>query len=315
MSTFTLDTIHSFDRMKAFLSAEREVEEILRSAESDEPNNLAGFWNVTRLVITTPLALILALFLYCISLILSSVQASSLSIQCEILSKHALSGLIELTAVIGYGSKMIAPLYNMYALSASDVYLQPPLTLPSPSLDERMQQVVKDQREIRFYSPEGVCKGLNTWFWHLYSQTKDRISGTDRCLRCVAKSFYPGAQSQPSSLHALYYPEKNLLGMNRPDVDQSPSHPPSAPLTDRSNLTRVIGSLEPGVYEIWFHFHRMGYLKEGPELGYLVDFNSGVIKFEGSGMPSQVSRYLDYYNKPELLNGNRATFIRNLFSS
>ena len=113
------------------------------------------------------------------------------------MAKHQASEVSLLFWLHTYGSDLIAPLFNLYAFSAHEIYLQP--NLPSTALqpDPEMAQVMKDQELINFWN-SGVRRGITNWFFALYLHTKTEGFDLEAYLCTIAAQSYPGAPKQPA---------------------------------------------------------------------------------------------------------------------
>jgi hypothetical protein len=218
------------------------------------------------------------------------------------MAKHQVSEVSLLSWLHIYGADLIAPLFNLYAFSAHEIYLQPNLPRTALEPDLVMAQTMKNQELINFWN-KGVCRGMTNWFFTLYLRTKTESLDLEAHLRTIAAQFYPGAPKQAALLHALHFPEKELLNLQRDPISVVLfSAPPE-------KQAEVAGTLEAGLYELFLPNHRLAYIKVDAQLGYLIDPSIGVIRVRGNDHAARVANHcLQYKNSEDPTN--KITFVK-----
>lgn len=297
---FNSETIHSSQKLIAFLNADDEAQEITEHPQTQPPGCLSNCWTVTWLTAVAPFMVILVVFFKCIEALLHCLHLKSLAIHCDVFTKQLMTRMVYLGTLICNGSDLIAPLFNTYAFSASDVYLQD--TIPSPTADPLIARALEGQNKISFHRG-GVCRGGTVWFLNLNFLTEGAIPDLETRLRSIASTFYYGTRSRPALLQAVNFPERDLIKMEKEER-------PSVALVFAQGVQAEVEALNfPAVYEVWLPFHRMAFFKIGAQLGYIVDFNGGILKREGEGMSNAVASHLRHYSRPDEGAMNIATFF------
>lgn len=297
--TFNINILHSLPPLQEFFQPQEEIEHIRRYQESSG-SSLTSCGIVTWLLMTAPLRLIGAVFLESIALLLNCAGAKELALRCHLLKQHLMKEVYLLASLFLYGAQLIAPLYNVYAGRAEEVYLTPSLSSSELSADPEIADILRDQTTVDFYQA-GVCRGITSWFLALYLRTRDSYMDRDEHFRAVASIFQDGAPPQAALLQALLYPEEPILHLKRREVQSTSLNRPL------QEVGTLILALPSGVYEVWLPYHRMAYVKVHAALGYLINPSIGIIKVEGENQSLKAAAHFQAYRNRE--NGHLPDLI------
>ena len=267
MTAFRPEILHSLPEFKQFFRGDEELDAIRGRAGSPRPVLLGGVWQITWLILSTPLKFLTSLFLTLIAPLARVLGASDLAIQMEVLGGQLLSELLPLIAYVEEGENYLAPLFNVYAFSASSVYLAPPIQAASLQETPEIYETVEGFDSVHFYQ-KGVCRGMSNWFAYLYLQTQNDFDDPETHLCAVASSFFSGASSQAALLQALYFPE-TLLGLKVIPGNEIPYR--------QNSIDEAFQNAEPGVYFVEVPYHRLLLFKTG-DADYLANPSEGVVR-------------------------------------
>lgn len=286
--------IHSYDALSNYFNA--NADEAIAQIEAYEPPAVLDYrWQIAWLVITTPLRIMLEIFLTCLEPLLKCLGASHLAIRCHILYAHlATEDYFLYTLLEGRADAIMAPLFNTYAFSASDVYLAP--TVKTELIHDQKVfntfELDKEWNKVDFYRPDGVCRGITTWFTYLFLRTQENFAkNPDGQMQAIGSLFYWGAPAPAALLQALCNGEV-FLNVHATQLHRIPL---TAQEATRDTIHSALKDAAPGAYEVWFTTHRIGYIKINDQLGYVIEPNGGVFKIEGKEHALNVADYLWSY--------------------
>jgi hypothetical protein len=290
---FQPEILNSLVDLRSYFERQKEQEDILNSEAVPFSYNR---WQIAWIAITIPFQVILSIFIECVAGIFDCIGAKDLAIRCEILGKHLLYDLNKLILFNKYGENYLAPMINVYDLSASDVFLQP--SIPISSLNPDVQEItfIGKWDTLFFYNPQGVCRGITNWFLYLYLVTKDQFSDPIQHVQNLAQLFQNGAPSPAALLHSFCYPEESLLNLA---MNESKTISFQDLTSNRAEALQNLENLQPGAYSVWLLTHRVVYLKiaaSDNDYALIVDPSAGLITFSEENQSSQVLDYLLQYH-------------------
>lgn len=261
-TTFQPDYLHSPIALGRFLSGNDELTAISQTSSTTEVNgrtwghNLDGLYHwVTGYFWTVGSYL---LYILCMG---------DLSKKVWVQSRHALNNASAIKTECVFQNHLLVKSINTHRLDSEDQYLLPQM---STTLSTH-----KTPGMLNMFHSDGICRGMNYWFIHLYFKTRNSFSNVELQLSAVGKQFEQGAPRQAVLLHSLNLPSVyDLLKLN---VHQDHSKI----LVEEKTEEQIITSMQlrsPGMYGIYTSSHQVVYLKIDESRQYLYDPNVGVIK-------------------------------------
>lgn len=250
-----MNALQSFRTAQQFLGLENEAQQLVTEAQCS--------WST----LPSPLTLIALVFWAAITQFFYLLGCHDSARHAEVFAGFAFCKLRALHCKWRHGENLLAPLFNTYAYSARSIYLQPSVNSEELQHDPDLFATVREWQRIDFYQPEGVCRGICTYFEGLYLHGRARFPNAPEAhLRSIASRLAEGATEKAALLQALCFTDA-LIGATRSELPRDVN----------------LAELENGLYEIWFPRHRILFIKEAADKQFLVDPNQGVIALQGQG--------------------------------
>lgn len=323
ISAFSPDLLNNFTDLKAFFSGEEEIQAIAESEtvdpSNDPPTLYYNRWQIAWIYITTPFMGIFVLFCETIACLLFHLGAVGTSRVFTLLAKHSLYDWKILENQNIYQDRFLVPSRNCHDLWTTDVYTTPPIH-ESMIVDKKVRKMIfykaivkidshakqlkddvmdgiKKIHFLNFYSSDGLCRGMSSWWMFLFLSTKHLLKDPYEHVKAVSKIFEKGAPRKAALLHTLAGDaEALLLNMETTDVfktDYKHIH------KDATKTLDDLKKIPPGEYALGFRTHRINYVKYRDDLGFIWDPNMGPLPLEGEDHFENLLDKMRLYSTPD----------------
>lgn len=228
---FSPERLGSFSSLQELFTGREELKKI----EGAPQTLYMSRWNITLIILTSPIRIILYVALKALGLF---------SMRLELEAEHLIHPLNAACNQLHYGDRLLMPILNDYRKDIDDVYEQksvPRNEIKEPLIREKLHPKLDG---VKFFWREGLCSGSVYWFNFLFLKGKQgKLSCSEYCQK-IASLFEEGQPRQAALMQSLYGLQPELTGIS----ERLYEHP-----------------VDDGVYHLGLPKHSVSYIQFGNE--------------------------------------------------